>query len=113
MKEITIHESVIEAGAFKGCKDLKKVILGSEVETIGDYAFMDCVNLQEIAFSDSIKRIESWAFQNCSSLKEIILPKSVEEVGNSVFEECTDLEVGRGNPRNSNYKSGYRSVFRL
>ncbi len=39
LEEITMNTSVIPTGAFYNCKSLKKVVIGKDVSTIGEYAF--------------------------------------------------------------------------
>ncbi len=39
LKEITMNTSVIPNGSFYGCESLKKIIIGKDVSSIGEYAF--------------------------------------------------------------------------
>ena len=65
IEEVVIPNSVkkIQAKAFWGCKNLKKVILGSSLIEIGLWAFIDA-KLDEIYIPDSVKKIGKWAFNN-------------------------------------------------
>ncbi len=80
--------------AFKGCNNLKSIIIPASVTTIGAYAFSGCNNLTSVTFEEgsklgtldtsfydsgiteftipkNVKKIESIAFMNLSSLKSV------------------------------------------
>lgn len=52
---------------------LTKVVIGSGVETIDDYAFCRCGNLAKIEIPDSVIKIGNSVFSECYSLSEIII----------------------------------------
>ena len=57
--------------------NLKSVVLGTNVLTIGDNAFEGCTSLTEIIIPDSVYTIIDFAFQGCSGLTAInILPNN-------------------------------------
>lgn len=94
VREVVLPESIrkIEKNAFKGCKNLKKVIFkGNRVEEIGMSAFEGCSNLQEICITSRCIIYER-AFKNCTSLEQISLissPVLTEE------EEYNQVQQGR------------------
>jgi len=59
---------VIREGAFENNLQFTRVILGDEVETIGDYAFRGCSDLQSIYLPPSVKTIGTGAFDGCGQL---------------------------------------------
>lgn len=59
---------VIREGAFENNLQFTRVILGDEVETIGDYAFRGCSDLQSIYLPPSVKAIGTGAFDGCGQL---------------------------------------------
>lgn len=71
--------------AFKGCKSLKKVTIGSNVTSIGNGAFMGCVNLESCILPNSLECINDYAFEY-THLKSISIPKSVTTIGKSAFD---------------------------
>ena len=75
---------LIEAGALKQIKNLKKVILPKNLTTIDCYAFIDCENLEEVIFPDSLEIIKNDAFMNCN-LKEFIAPKNLKYIRQFAF----------------------------
>lgn len=70
---ITLPDSVgIAPDEFFGCKNLKKVVLGTEVAVIGVNIFWKCSSLESITISGNLTEIDAYAFAECTSLKEII-----------------------------------------
>ncbi len=74
----------IGANAFKN-SNLKKVIIPSSIETIGESAFEDCESLTDITIENGVREIGDMAFCSCHSLEKIILPRSVREIGYLAF----------------------------
>ena len=125
----TVPESVtsIENCAFRNCKNLKNIEIGSNVESIGLNAFEGCANLTDItllnvsdisseAFKNcinlnnvelgSVKTIESNAFDGCKSLVSITIPAGVRNIYQGVFVNCDSLEeiiVDEGNTKYSTF----------
>lgn len=76
-------------GAFK-YTSTKNVILGDNIETIGEIAFWRS-DIETITLSSSLKEIKSQAFNECNSLQSVALPDSLETIGNFAFAECESL----------------------
>ncbi len=81
---------VIDASAFRCCKNLKSVTLPSTITTIGENAFADCVALETINLPASLTIISNGAFKNCSSLTDLDI-SSVKYVGEDAFLNCSKL----------------------
>ncbi len=103
----------IEAMAFQGCVNLKKVIMSNSMRAVDGYSFSDCPSLEKVVLSDSILSIGPMAFGFCTSLKDIEwgnnlevieemafyhsgiaslnLPKSLEEIEDYAFADCQNL----------------------
>lgn len=73
--------------AFKGCTDLKEVIIPNTVTSIGNDAFSGCSSLSKLSL-DSIRSIGVNAFRNCKSLKSVTIPNSVTTIGAYAFAGC-------------------------
>ena len=71
--------------------DIKSVVIGDGVTTIGNYAFYNCTNLSSITIPDSVTTIGSDAFYNCYNLTNITIPDSVTTISNSAFYNCSNL----------------------
>ena len=70
---------------------IKKVVLGSGVQNIGNDAFADCYGMTDITIPDGVTSIGDSAFYWCSALTEISIPGTVSSIGNSVFSGCSAL----------------------
>ncbi len=80
-----------EIEIFKGCQNLKEVILPEGLSTI-PILFLSGSGIENIKIPDSVERIDYGAFQNCPDLKEVVIPESVKCIGSSVFECDSSLE---------------------
>lgn len=102
----------IEAGAFKGCAHIEKVILPGTVSRIGEGAFegtsfLESVsnytegvlvangvlikaapNVEVVRVPDGVRLIADGAFQNCN-LKKLYLPQSIEKFSINAFYSLT------------------------
>lgn len=99
LEEIVIPDTVtvIEAYAFKGDTNLKKVKLSNTLQKIDIFGFYKCKSIKEIVLPDSLTILESGAFSNCSSLEKVTLSKNLAELragysNGGVFEACTSLK---------------------
>lgn len=77
--------------AFKNNKTIKKVIIGSNVKTIGANAFMGCTNLQTVTIGKNVTTIKSKAFYNCTNLRKVTMGKNVTTIKSKAFYKCTKL----------------------
>ena len=71
---------------------IKKIVIKSPVESIGDYVFNDLHNLEEVELPQSLQIIGEGAFSGCTSLKEVELPQSLQRIGKGAFSGCTSLK---------------------
>jgi len=103
--EVTIPNSVVSIGsyAFRNCKKLTAIHLGSAVRTIGSSAFSYCTALKEpicngymfvqmpTSYSGAYTiqagtvEIKNNAFSGCTGLTAITIPNTVTNIGTSVF----------------------------
>ncbi len=73
------------------CKNIKSIIIGINVTSIGDYAFQGFENLTSITIPDSVTSIDDSAFRDCTSLTSITIPDSVTNIGCDAFCRCKSL----------------------
>ena len=80
---------------FKNKASIKEVILGDNVNTIGNSAFYDCTGLASIEIPNSVTTIEGYAFYRCAGLTSIEIPNSVTTIGFGAFNGCglTSIEI--------------------
>ena len=88
LEEVTLLGSTdtLDEAVFKGCRNLKSVVLPEGMKIIGDSAFLACSTLKNVVLPVGLKNIGDHAFRGCSSLKSIDLPDGVESIGESAFE---------------------------
>lgn len=95
IEEIIIPKSVetIDAGAFKYCSNLKRVIFedDSQLKLIKGEAFKSS-GLLSITLPDSVERLHYSIFYGCKDLKEVYLGKNLRIVNSNVFSYCDNLE---------------------
>lgn len=72
--------------------DIKSVIIGDGVTTIGKNAFFLCYNLTKVQLPDSLTTIGCQAFCHCVKLAEIAIPNSLTTIGEAAFQLCFSLK---------------------
>lgn len=80
----------ISDNAFRGCKGLREVEGGENVEKIGNYTFQD-TDIKKIALRSPIKSIGNFAFPE--SLKKIYIPSSVQQIGAQSFPYVENIAI--------------------
>lgn len=74
----TFTVTQIQANAFKNYKNLKSVIIGKNVTSIGKNSFYGCQKLAKVTFKGtSVKAIKSKAFKKTASKVTVSVPKSI------------------------------------
>lgn len=70
---------------------VKLVILGQGVTSIGSSAFQDCENLETVRFPNTLTALGEAAFLRCGKLTNVKLPASLKSVGEDCFTGCEKL----------------------
>ena len=70
---------------------VKKYIIGDEVEIIGSYCFYGCNKLLSVTIPSSVTSIYSYAFSQCSQLTSVTIPNSVTSIYENAFSQCSQL----------------------
>ena len=83
----------IDDGAFSGCFNIKKIIIGEGVTRIGKKAFSDCSALTEVFCPESMTEIDDNAFLRCSRLESVLVGSGLTYLGSGVFSGCTSLST--------------------
>lgn len=115
--EIILPKSLKGIGnyAFSCAENLEKIVLGDNIETLGECSFYQCKALKSfeipelvsvapvrsfahceslvnLKFSPNLKTVEKMAFGWCPKLKEVELPEGLTNVGMGSFFGCESLE---------------------
>lgn len=79
--------TLTSAGAFENCDKLTKIILPSELVTIGNRTFSNCSNLVSITpmFPDTLENFGGDAFKNVKLPEQPLYLKGVKNIGGSAF----------------------------
>ena len=93
IKRIIIGDGVTTIGrsAFEDCSSLTSVTIPNSVTTIGNSAFSYCSHLTSVTIPNSVTTIGGSAFDGCNSLTSVTIPNSVTTIGNGAFNNCTSL----------------------
>ena len=65
-----------------GYGNIKTVVIGNGVTSIGDRAFERCYNLTSVTIPDSVTSIGNWAFEWCNSLLSIVVAENNQYFSN-------------------------------
>lgn len=74
-------------------EQIKLVIVGQGVTSIGSSAFQDCKNLETVSLPGSLTALGKAAFLRCGKLTNVKLPASLKSVGEDCFTGCDKLEL--------------------
>lgn len=70
---------------------IKLVIVGQGVTSIGSSAFQDCENLETVRLPNTLTALGKAAFLRCGELTNVKLPASLKSVGEDCFTDCEKL----------------------
>ena len=74
-------------------ESVKRVVLGENVTSIGDWTFYICTSLTSIFIPEGVTYIGSRTLAKCRSLTLIYIPKSVTSIGDRVLDGCKSLKL--------------------
>ena len=77
--------------AFYNCLDLQELQIGGGVTTISSHSFAYDSNLASVSWGGALREIRDHAFYQCSKLPSLNLPGKVTTLGSFSFENCTGL----------------------
>ena len=90
IRSVVFGDEVTSVGdyAFCRCKALKSLTLGAGIRNVGCSAFLDCTALSSVKWGGSLDTIQEDAFFCCAALTQLPeFPKSLREIGAGAFRE--------------------------
>ena len=101
VKKVVIGEGVTSIGkyAFSYCSNLTEISIPSGVLEIGGYAFERTHSLQQVKLPSGLETMGSYLFYRSEGLRSIVIPDSVTSLGASAFSRCVNLKqvtIGAG-----------------
>ena len=93
------NDTIITKQSYSSGSTLVSVVVGNNVETIGEFAFDSCTGLANVEISEGVTSIGGAAFFHCYNLSSIAIPNSVKNIGASAFNFCsglTNVEISEG-----------------
>lgn len=93
VKEVIIGNNVQTIGemAFAGCEQLERVVMGTGVKTVAGLAFWHCTRLVDVSVGENVETIGGAAFWSCVSLTNVTIPVNVTTIMEKAFWNCTNL----------------------
>ena len=93
ISKIEIPEGItnIEAGAFRGCTGLKKVVFPKGLKRLPEQLFKGS-GITDLLFPEDLEEIGNEAFSECQKLKKITLPSKIKVLGQNLFRGSTLVE---------------------
>lgn len=71
---------------------IKRVVVGEDVTTIGDYACYSLNKVTDVSLTESLTYIGASAFADCQALKSIEIPRQVTYIYDEAFSGCSGLK---------------------
>ncbi|MBR5592617.1 MAG: leucine-rich repeat protein, partial [Bacteroidaceae bacterium] len=84
-------QSVIKKSAFQNCLKLNNLVLGEDVEMLGEAAFKNCRSLPSLAVPNYITSIGKSCFQGCHKLKKVTIGDGIKNLEDNLFDDCISL----------------------
>jgi len=72
-------------------RDVKRVRIAENIDTIPAWKFSNCRQLIEVEGHNKIKKIEKWAFNDCISLRRVTKMQGLIEIEEDAFNTCRAL----------------------
>ena len=83
----------IKDNAFRNNSTIKTLVVGDNIEKIGEDAFHKCTGLEQITIDTKNNLSSSFLLDGCINLKKVTLGKSISNFPYALFIRCTNLET--------------------
>lgn len=94
-KDVVIPKGLddIGPGLFEDNTSIFSVDCSNGVYHIGEEAFKGCINLKKVVLGRKINRIDDRAFYGCENLETVVFPNKQVQMGKDVFGGCPSLSL--------------------
>lgn len=91
--KIEIPEGITQIGndIFKGNEIIEEVAFSDSVVYINDYAFYACTNLKKVVFGQNLYSIGYSSFES-TALESLVIPSKLRQFASTAFRYCYNLE---------------------
>lgn len=72
-------------------KDIKKIVVGEGITSIGDYAFYDCENVTQVTLPSTLTHLGIDVFYDCQALTAVTIPSKIKVIPDDTFYGCHAL----------------------
>ena len=95
IKTVIVGDGVETIGdsAFCGCTEITRAQIGQDVTDIYQYAFGRCTALQSVTLPDGLRHLYTGVFSGCASLERLSLPDALTEIAPWLCFGCTSLQT--------------------
>lgn len=90
---------------------VKTLVIGEGVESLGDYALAGCGELTELILPEGMTQIGNHALQGCGKVTQIFIPASLTHVDAQVLSDLTGLQTIQVDEDNPVYYEKYHYLF--
>lgn len=88
LEKVSVNSKETTQG-FENLPSITTLILGDEIESIGEGTFSNCTGIDNVIFPQRLKYLSG--FSGCTGLTSIQIPSSVEKIGDNAFSGCIGL----------------------
>lgn len=107
ISNLEIPDSVTQLGmmAFRGCENLKSVIIGSGLSTIETGSFLSCENLGYVYIPGTVQTIKLISFAWCPKIETLIIGDGVKMIDSHAFSCAPQIYENTEAPSNTSLKT--------
>lgn len=91
--DMETYDNYDKAPWYASNLEIKKVVVGNGVTSIGKFAFTYASNLAELTLPEGLTLIDGFAFSACSALTSVTIPSTVTYIGDIAFSACDAMET--------------------
>lgn len=85
-------DTIDNTTGFYGSNKFSKIVVGTNVKTLGSRAFGSCYKLSSVIFPETEVALSDSTFRSSTMLTEIKIPSTWTQIPNNCFRECTGLK---------------------